>query len=152
MKKKKKKKAIHLVLRKTLNDPWPNEFGGRSKWDPDRLKPWEDVSIYSLGRHVAAQFDCRSMILKHADIALPSPSKIDEVREIIEIIFLVHQRHSIFLFSLCLKEEFQIYLRIHKVLRSPHGSPIMLVSFVDDQLAKKVMSQSTLDPDQHQFD
>lgn len=40
----KKRNSVHLVMMKSLADPWPIEFGGRSKWDPDRLKHWKDLT------------------------------------------------------------------------------------------------------------
>ena len=62
---KKKKKGLHLILKKSLNDPLPKEFGGRSKWDVDLLKPWKDLkSNGSLKSHIEAQFDCN--YLRHS--------------------------------------------------------------------------------------
>ena len=31
---------LKLILKKSFTDPLPNQYGGRSKWDPDRLIPW----------------------------------------------------------------------------------------------------------------
>ena len=42
--KKKKKTELHIALKKSLLDAWPVEFGGRSKWDPDRLTRWKDLA------------------------------------------------------------------------------------------------------------
>ena len=36
-------KFIKLILKKSLTDPFPSEYGGRSKWDPDRLIRWKEI-------------------------------------------------------------------------------------------------------------
>ena len=61
--KNKKKKWPHLVLKKSLNDAWPSEFGGRSKWDTERLiNPWRDLpSNGTFKMHVEAQFACSQL-------------------------------------------------------------------------------------------
>jgi len=51
---------IKLNLTKTINDPWPMNFGGRSKWDIDRLKLWvsiETVFQDNIMAHLASQFN-----------------------------------------------------------------------------------------------
>ena len=59
--KKKKKKFIRLVLKKSLDEPFPADFGGRSKWDLNLLKPWKEIES-------------------------SNPSTLDEVREIVRAI------------------------------------------------------------------
>ena len=39
----KKSKLLKLSLKKSLTEPWPYEYGGRSKWDPDRLIRWKVI-------------------------------------------------------------------------------------------------------------
>jgi hypothetical protein len=52
-------RLIKLVLEKSLNDPFPKEFGGRSKWDVSLLRQlvnddkWIDSSISA---HLYSQF------------------------------------------------------------------------------------------------
>ena len=44
---------IKLNLTKTINDPWPMaDFGGRSKWDIDRLKLWVNIETVFQVRQV----------------------------------------------------------------------------------------------------
>ena len=48
------------MLKKSLSDPWPGEFGGRSKWNVDLLKRWKDFDGQGdIKMHVEAQFDCK---------------------------------------------------------------------------------------------
>ena len=35
-------RLVKLNLEKRINDPFPKEFGGRSKWDVSLLRPWVD--------------------------------------------------------------------------------------------------------------
>jgi len=55
--KKKKKKFIRLNLKNSLNEPFPADFSGRSKWDLNLLKPWQEIEGHgTLKRHIEAQF------------------------------------------------------------------------------------------------
>ena len=76
---KKKKKLVHLILTKNFHAPWPCEYGGRSKFDPDRLKHWKDFkSNGSIEQHMMAQFDCRSLNLEMHFWKNPATSALNE--------------------------------------------------------------------------
>ena len=80
--KKKKKKFIRLILKKSLDEPFPADFGGRSKWDLNLLKPWKEIES-------------------------SNPSTLDEVREIVRAIFNGYYFNSFFFFpSVISKSQF----------------------------------------------
>ena len=87
--KNKKKTYILLMLKKSLSDPWPGEFGGRSKWNVDLLKRWKDFDGQGdIKMHVEAQFDCKYLKMNPMT-KLPS-STLEQVREIIRDVFYAH--------------------------------------------------------------
>ena len=52
-------KLIHITAKKCLNDAWPVEYGGRSKWDLNRFLPWKEFpNCGLLYDHMQAQFEC----------------------------------------------------------------------------------------------
>ena len=174
LEKKKKKKWIHLVLKKSLCDPWPKEFGGRSKWDPDRLvKPWQDLpSNGSLQAHIEAQFDCDVLYFKFKylelfqasgkpPISLPnitiSPSKppaVWVVREMVQSLFYGHHFDSFYLFAVHNHlNELVFHLRVQPPIRfTPQGSPLLLVSVIDHQCAGQLIMDGKLDAEENQFE
>ena len=155
VKKMKKNKIIHLILKKSLSDPWPEEFVGRSKWDVDLLKRWKNVnSNGNVLMHMEAQFNCRKLALEKQFYKNPSPSLLDEVREIVRAIFYGHHCNSFTLFAIYdHHEELMFHLRIQPPVRfTPQGSPLLVVSVIDHQIAKKLISQGKLDPETNQFE
>ena len=48
-----------ITLKKSINDPWPDEFSNRRvKWNVDLLKPWvedDDIINTAIMSHVMAQ-------------------------------------------------------------------------------------------------
>ena len=152
--KKKKKKCIHLILKKSLNDPFPCEFGGRSKWDLNLLKPWQDIKGHgSLKMHIEAQFHCDHLSTEKFGFKSSSMPLLDEVREIVRAIFYGNSHNSFFLFSVSLSEDPILYLRVQPIVRfSPHGSPLIIVSVLDYQLALLLMAKGALEPEQYLSD
>ena len=159
---RKRKKFIHFVVKKSLNEPFPSEFGGRSKWDPDRLKPWKDLKGHgSLDMHMEAQFgDCFSFNMeKILLIVSPEKSTLDHVREIVRTIFHNFYYNSIYLFvvhTFC--QQHQVYepvfhLRLHQPVRvSPQGTPFLLASVIDTKLAQEFERKGKYDSATHQSD
>ena len=93
-------------MNKILNDAWPKEFGGRSKWDPDRLKHWKDLaSNGTLKMHIEAQFDCDSMKLDAGVRRKSRTPLLDEVREIVRTLFYSHCNNAFYLFAICDKSQ-----------------------------------------------
>ena len=145
---RKRKKFIHFVVKKSLNEPFPSEFGGRSKWDSDRLKPWKDLKGHgSLDMHLEAQFDdCFSLNMeKILLIVSPEQSTLDHVREIVRTIVHNFYYNSIYLFvvhTFC--QQHQVYepvfhLRLHQPVRiSPQGTPFLLASVMIPNLLKNL--------------
>ena len=49
-------KSIQIIAKKCVDDPWPGEFGGRSKWDINNMKPWKEMKSHGpLRDHIEAQ-------------------------------------------------------------------------------------------------
>ena len=164
-KKKKRTKWLHLVMKKSLNDAWPAEFGGRSKWDTDRLvKPWRDLpGNGTIKMHVEAQFDCvRLQSLPQSPQVSRKKNQLisvlDQVREMVRTLFLSHcnDNKSFNLFAICNKSqpnEPVFHLRVHPPVRfTPQGSPLLLVSVFNHQLARQFIGQGKLDAEENQFD
>ena len=154
--KSKKKKHVHLILKKSFNDPWPKEFGGRSKFDTDRLKHWKDFeSNGSIEEHMEAQFDCRSLNLERRFWKNPSSSALNEVREIVRALFYGFCHNSFYLFAVYdqKKTEPAFHLRAHPPVRfTPKGSPLLLVSVIDHRLAQQLITKGVLDREKYQSD
>ena len=148
--KKNKNKFIRLILKKSLNNPFPADFGGRSKWDVNLLKPWKDIEGHgSLKMHVEAQFHCDHLSMEKLCFKSSSVSLLDEVREIVR----ANSNNSFFLFALYLSDDLVLYLKVQPIVRfSPHGSPLIIVSVLDYQLALLLMAKSELDPAQYHVD
>jgi len=52
--------CVKLNLTKVINDAWSIDFGGRFKWDIDRLKPWVNIETVfpdNIMAHLASQFN-----------------------------------------------------------------------------------------------
>ena len=98
LRKKKKEKWIELVFKKSLIDPWPVEFIGRSKWDVNRLKPWKELETNGvLLMHLKAQFSCDS--LHSTDSA--RITALTKGRRHVQTIFLKHlDRPFVFLMAI----------------------------------------------------
>ena len=171
--KKKKKWIVHINFCKSLTDAWPSEYGGRSKWDIDRLKPWANlVSNGSLQMHIDAQFDCDYVTLRNwystywnnmlssetffkFEEKLFAPcktlSQTHRVREMIGAIFSSHCDNSFYLFAIFYDDVEEnpndsiLYLRVHPPVKfSPQGSPLLLMSVVDLELTKQLIEDGEL--------
>ena len=148
---------MRVVMNKSLNYAWPKEFGGRSKWDPDRLKHWKDLaSNGTLKMHIEAQFDCDSLKLDAGVRRKSRTPLLDEVREIVRTLFYSHCNNAFYLFAICDKSKPNVpvfHLRVHPPVRfTPQGSPLLLVSVINHQLASRFIQQGQLDPQENQFE
>jgi hypothetical protein len=155
--KKGKKNLIRLVLKKSLHDPWPKEFGGRSKWDINCFRPWRDIEENgTFEMHIETQFQMDYLLADKHLCKRTNASALDEVREIVRAIFYGHHRNSFYLFSIhdhLRGDEPVMHIRIQPPVRfSPLGSPLLLVSVIDHQLAKRLITQGKLDPEVNQSD
>ena len=153
--KKGKKNRINLILSKSLHDPWPQDFGGRSKWDINCFRPWRDnAERGTFEMHIDAQFLCNDVIMEKRLFKRANRPALDEVREIIWVIFYGHHRNSFYLFAIYLhSDELVMHLKIQPPVRlSSDGSPLLLISVLDHQLAQQLISSGKLDPELNESD
>jgi len=143
-----------LILKKSLNAPWDNDFNSGSKLDIERLKPWNESGREqqnSLALHVNLQFPLEE--IQHFNSSpnhLAPTSALNEVRHIIRSIIIQNVQGGATLFAIednrlhgSYKPDF--YLRAHPPLRiSPFGAPILLVSVVDHRLAQKLLDMKSV--------
>ena len=156
-----KNNTIQVKMKKCFSDPWPDEFGDSrsNKWDIDLMPPWKDMPSHgTLEDHIKAQFDCTDLFLTKKCIKkTDSPVwALNEVREIMRSIFYSHHNNSFHLFAVhdhLNPDEAALHLRIHPPVRlSPNGSPLLLVSCFDHQLANRLISQGVLNAEQSETD
>ena len=154
-----KNNTIQVKMKKCFDHPWLDEFGGRSKWDVNLMPPWKDVPGHgTLEDHIKAQFDCADLFLaKKCMKNTASPVwALNEVREIMRSIFYSHNNNSFNLFTVhdhLNPQEAVLHLRIHPPVRfSPNGSPLLIVSCFDHQLANRLNSQDQLNAEQSESD
>ena len=135
-----KDNSFDLVFKKALWEPWPLEFqkDRRSKWTLDGLTPWKEGNLEA---HLRSQFNL---------IVEPSGLKsLKRVREMIQSIFLdLSKADGDVFFSIQPtgspgpENRDYWYLRIHPpILTSPLGTPLLVVSAIDNQLAEKLVFQ-----------
>ena len=146
---------MKLILKKTFTEPWPNEYGGRSKWDPDRLSRWKPIDGKgTIQQNVEAQFSCEDRFYDSRCLKPPTRTPLQEVREIIRAIYLGHCNNSFFLFSIQdeLNSNKPIFdLRVQTPMRfTPQGSPFLSVSVLDYQLIEQLKKEGNFDAQRHQ--
>ena len=150
---------IKLVLHKSLNDPFPIEFGGRSKWDIDLLKRWDaanEMDDKQLNNHLGSMFTFRQLKDQNKK-DFSTKFVIDEVREIIKTIFMAAVFKNTYLYAIQdkrkLEKEPDFYLRVHTPLRiSPLGAPLLLVSAFDHRMQEKLVEKKVVDSEESQKD
>ena len=89
-------KNIQITAKKCIDDAWPGDYGGRSKWDINRFLPWKELTTNGLLReHIEAQFVCADLSLMRRCLKNPDPlTSIDEVRDIIRAVFYGHYNNK----------------------------------------------------------
>ena len=122
------------------------------------MKPW----IYFPSRgdikdHLEAQFICHDLDAEaHLLKSDQPPSLLDEVREIVRAVFYNHHFNSFTHFAICDKSRLKkpiFYLRVQLGLRvTPQGSPFLLLSVMDQDLADQIINEGKLDPELCNFD
>jgi hypothetical protein len=156
---------INLVLKKAVLEPWPHEFQAEhTKWDADRLKLWEEKQVMlendasGISRPSLAS-SCMNNLMMHlvcqfkfSQVQTPSlmeKSPLNLVRCIIRDIFqrfTSRKATPTNFVRIYLKgtsaENPDWYLRLHKPIRiSPQGSPMLMISAFDTDLAKNPESR-----------
>jgi len=154
-KNKKGKSVIKLSLKKSTTNPFPKEYGGRSKWDPDRLLRWKEMDGKgTIQEHVEAQFSCQDRSYEKRCLKPATRTPLQEVREIIRAIYLGHCNNSFFLFSIQdeLNSNKPIFdLRVQLPMRfTPQGSPFLSISVLDYQLIEQLKKEGNFDAQRHQ--
>jgi hypothetical protein len=82
-----------------------------------------------------------------------SMSPLDEVRKIVRAIFYGNSHNLFFLFAICLADDPVLYLRVQPIVRfSSHGSPLIIVSVLDYQLALLLIAKGALNRAQYHSD
>ena len=143
---------VDLILTKALREPWPIEFRAieNSKLDVERLKSWEDKDKNSsLGVHLSTQFNVRFLTNPSEVIK----SALDEVREIIKSLFVGAAVHRQEFYGIQRRgpsatpsaSSAAWYIRAHLPIRTTlNGTPILMLSVVDNLLAEKLTEAKKL--------
>jgi hypothetical protein len=141
-------------LKKSLNEPFPVDYGGRSKWDLNLLKPWKEIEGHgTLKMQMEAQFNCDYFLMEKFSFKSSNPSPLDEVREIVRAIFYGYYYNSFYLFSISYLDKPVFYIKIQPTVRfSPLGSPLLIASVNDYQLALQLIANGASDSAQYQAD
>ena len=104
--------------------------------------------------HLEAQFVCDYLLL--GERLFKETPVLNEVREVIRAIFYRHHCNSFFLFAIydhLHLDEPVMHLRIQPPVRfSPSGSPLLLVSVLDHQLARQLIADGKLNREAHEED
>ena len=144
-------KSIKISVKKCVDDAFPGDYGGRSKWDINRCLPWKELATNGrLRDHLEAQFDCTDFSLAKCCIRTSkSSSALDEVRDIIRAIFYGHYNNSFQFMAVHGVENPDdriFFIRIHPPVRfSPHGCPLLLVSVIDYPRLEELIEQGKVD-------
>lgn len=137
-----KSRHVDLVLKKSLLEPWPCEFHTKtSKWVIDNLVPWENSSpemVNSVEHHVSSQF----YSLEEIDIGRfrdPKSSALNSFRLKLTSMMLDDVEYV----SYGRNNDWYL-LKLHRpLLTSPMGSPILLVTALDDNHTKNMTKRMT---------
>ncbi len=146
---------IDLILTKALREPWPCEFRPieNSKLNVERLKPWEENKMNCLSIHLATQFKINFFMNPSESMT----SALNEVRDIIKTLFVGTTVHGHELFAIHRRDpsttesssSVDWYIRAHLPIRTTQdGSPILLLSAVDNSLAKRLTELKKLGKEQ----
>ena len=151
--------TIEIIAKKCVDDAWPGDHGGRSKWDINYLPPWKELATNgNLRDHIEAQFFCMDLCMMERCVTRFSPhhTPLDEVRDTIRAVFYSHYNNKFQLVAFHGRRNPDVpifFFRIHPPVRfSPHGSPLLLVSVIDYQRLEDLISQGKVDRDQFQSD
>ena len=123
----------------------------------NRLLQWRDIEEHStFDMHLDAQFECDHLALEKRLFKKAESSALDEVREIVRAIFYGHHHNSFYLFAIfehLHPDEPVMHVRIQPPVRfSPEGSPLLLISVLDHQLARQLIADGKLDREIHEED
>ena len=148
-----------IIVKKSVDDAFPGDYGGRSKWDINYLKPWKQLARNEhLRDHIEAQFECCPFLLSKRCLkgTKSNTTPLNEVREIIRAIFYGHYNNSFQLMAVHgvnNPDDPVFFIRIHPPVRfSPHGSPLLLVSVIDYPRLEELIGEGKVDREAFQSD
>jgi hypothetical protein len=131
------------VLKKSLREPWPCEFHTKtSKWIVDDLVPWENSSsdnvFNCLEHHLGCQFSSMEEINAERSLG-PKCSALHSFRLKIMAMMLDDVEYV----SYGRNNDWYL-LKLHRpILTSPMGSPILLITALDDNYVKDMTKRIT---------
>jgi hypothetical protein len=128
-----KSRHVDLLLKKSLMEPWPCEFHTKkSKWIVDDLVPWKNEGLTSedgfknVEKHVDSQFLSKDINLSH--FLDPNNSALDNLR--LKLITLMSGVAEFVSYG---RNDDWYLMKLHRpLLTSPMGSPIVLITALDD--------------------
>ncbi len=142
------------MLKKADSEPWPCEFqeGDHSKWVADELVPWTESKIKptednpcfnSLETHINSQFNLCLL----ANPSLIEKSPLNVVRDVVKVLFDFSSPCFRIQYKDSPWEKAEWHIRVHRpVLISPLGTPMLMVSALDNRLVEKLMGEGKWDP------
>ena len=146
----KKRKLVHLILKKSLSDLWPIEFDNNSrKWDVDNLLQWTKFyNDTNLKEHIGAQLDCFDFV-SNCNAPEKPLKPLDEVRQLMRYIFISANNKKNLFFSICNldnADEPLFFLFVRPSIRlTPQGNPILIVSVLDLKVGEQLKTRGKFD-------
>jgi hypothetical protein len=134
-----KSQHVDLLVKKSLLEPWPCEFHTKkSKWIIDDLVPWKNESLKSenvfnsVEHHLSSQFLSKDFNLGHY---LDSKSSaLESLR--FKLVALMSGNSEFVSYG---RNDDWYLLKLHQpLLTSPMGTPILLITSLDDSLTLKL--------------
>jgi hypothetical protein len=134
-------------VKKSLLEPWPCEFHTKkSKWIIDDLVPWKNESLKSenvfnsVEHHLSSQFLSKDFDVDHY---LDSKSSaLESLR--FKLVALMFDNSEFVSYG---RNDDWYLLKLHRpLLTSPMGSPVLLITALDDNHTKNISKKISLNP------
>ena len=124
---------LKLTLKKSINDPWPKDFGGRSKWEVDRCKPWAegDSLDTKIAIHLASQHNFTNNQRLHITRALQSNLGVNQQSQAMKKEVKSLKTAGFMSIQTPLAEVYHIARIIFTECMKKQKKSILFVSFVD---------------------
>jgi hypothetical protein len=142
-----KSQHVDLLVKKSLLEPWPCEFHTKkSKWIIDDLVPWKNESLKSenvfnsVEHHLSSQFLSKDFDVDHY---LDSKSSaLESLR--FKLVALMFDNSEFVSYG---RNDDWYLLKLHRpLLTSPMGSPVLLITALDDNHTKNISKKISLNP------
>lgn len=137
---------VNIAVEKALKELWPEDVfhGQQLRWDVDKLKPWTVAD--SLKFHIFSQFQSGHFTEPEKDVDV-----LIGVRKAIRWLFymVLEGRQRFRIRNQMEGRSTEWFIRAHlPILTSPQGSPLLLLTAVDQRLAFRLVNQGKLNEDQ----